>query len=107
MDSEKTFCRSSAGMTDYSMRTKKTRVEHVLVKYHLTFARHQLDIVINTEFKAKPTPQHDKMVWSQNFPAQTNLKDYLFVELALMQDYGFLSTLLFSSAAHHREEVLL
>ena len=67
-----------------------------MVKYHDIFARHRLDIGINTEFKIKLTPKHDEPVYAQSLPTQTNLKDDLLVELALMQEYGIITTLPYS-----------
>ena len=75
---------------------EKDRLEHLLIKYYSIFARRGLDIGINTEFKVKLTPQHDKPVYLQSLPTPTNLKDYLLVELALMQEYGIITTLPFS-----------
>ena len=75
---------------------KKTRVEDLLVKYHSFFAGHGLDKGINTEFKVKLTPQHEKPVYSQNLPTRTNLKEELLVKLALMQEYGLITTFLSS-----------
>ena len=67
-----------------------------MVKYHGIFARHRLDIGINTEFKIKLTPKHDEPVYAQSLPTPTNLKDDLLVELALMQEYGIITTLPYS-----------
>ena len=71
-------------------------VERLLVKYHKIFARHRLDIGINTEFKIKLTPKHDEPVYAQSLPTPTNLKDEMLVELALQQEYGIITTLPFS-----------
>ena len=75
---------------------EKQQVEALLVKYHDIFARHRLDIGINTEFKIKLTPKHDEPVYAQSLPTPTNLKDDLLVELALMQEYGIITTLPYS-----------
>ena len=64
-----------------------------MVKYHDIFARHRRGIGINTEFKIKLTPKHDEPVYAQSLPTPTNLKDDLLVELALMQEYGVITTL--------------
>ena len=48
---------------------------------------------MNTDFKVKLTPQHEEPVYSQSLPTPTNLKDDLLVELALMQEYGIITTL--------------
>ena len=75
---------------------EKQQIEDQLVKYHDIFARHRLDIGINTEFKIKLTPKHDEPVYAQSLPTPTNLKDDLLVELALMQEYGIITTLPYS-----------
>ena len=76
--------------------SQQAQVEELLVKYNSIFARHRLDIGINTDFKVKLTPQHEKPVYSQSLPTPTNLKDDLLVELALMQEYGIITTLPYS-----------
>ena len=75
---------------------EQQRIEELLVKYHTIFARHRLDIGINTDFKIKLTPKHDDPVYAQSLPTPTNLKDDLLVELALMQEYGIITTLPYS-----------
>ena len=54
------------------------------MKYNSIFARHLLDIGMNTDFKVKLTPQRDEPFYSQSLPTPTNLKEDLLVELALM-----------------------
>ena len=49
---------------------EKQEIEALLVKYHDIFARHKLDIGINTEFKIKLTPKHDKRVYAKACPQQ-------------------------------------
>ena len=75
---------------------EQQRIEALLVKYHTIFARHRLDIGINTDFKIKLTPKHDDLVYAQSLPTPTILKDDLLVELALMQEYGIITTLPYS-----------
>ena len=75
---------------------EQQRIEELLVKYHTIFARHRLDIGINTDFKIKLTPKHDDPVYAQSLPTPTNLKDDLLVERALMQEYGIITTLPYS-----------
>ena len=75
---------------------EQQRIEALLVKYHTIFARHRLDIGINTDFKIKLTPKHDDPVYAQSQPTPTNLKDDLLVELALMQEYSIITTLPYS-----------
>ena len=73
--------------------SQRLQVEELLVKYYSIFARHRFDIGMNTDFKVKLTPQHEKPVYSQSLPTPTNLKDDLLVELALMQEYVIITTL--------------
>ena len=73
--------------------SQRLQIEELLVKYNSIFARHRFDIGMNTDFKVKLTPQHEEPVYSQSLPTPTNLKDDLLVELALMQEYGILTTL--------------
>ena len=64
--------------------TKKQAIEDILVEYHDIFARHRMDIGMNTEFKVKLTPKDDKAVYSQNLPMLIHLKEDLIVKVALM-----------------------
>ena len=66
-------------------QTEKQSVEDILVDCHDTFARHRMDIRMNTEFKVKVTPKDDEAVYNQNLPL--HLKENLIVELALMHNY--------------------
>ena len=79
--------------------TEKQAVENILVEYHDIFARHRMDIGMNTEFKVKLTPKDDKAVYSQNLPKPIHLKEDLIVELALMHKYGINTVLPFSKYA--------
>ena len=79
---------------------EKQKNEALLVKYHDIFARHRLDIGINTEFKIKLTPKHDEPVYAQSLPTPTKLKDDLLVELALMQEYGIITNCRTASTHH-------
>ena len=81
------------------METEKQAVEDILVEYHDIFARHRMEIGMNTEFKVKFTPKDDKAVYSQSLPIPINLKEDLFVELALMHKYGIITLLPFSKYA--------
>ena len=86
--------------TDTLLReTEKQAVENILVEYHDIFARHRMDIGMNTEFKVKLTPKDDKAVYSQSLPMPTHLKEDLIVELALMHKYGIITVLPFSKHA--------
>ena len=73
--------------------TEKQAVEDILVEYHDIFARHRMDIGMNTEFKMRLTPKDDKAVYSQNLPMPIHLKEDLIVELALMHKYGIITVL--------------
>ena len=76
--------------------TEKQAVEDILVEYHDIFARHRMDIGMNTEFQVKLTPKDDKVVYSQSLPMPIHLKEDLFVELALMHKYAIITVLPFS-----------
>ena len=78
---------------------EKQAIENILVEYHDIFARHRMDIGMNTEFKVKFTPKDDKAVYSQSLPMPIHLKDDLIVELALMHKYGIITVLPFSKYA--------
>ena len=78
---------------------EKHAVEDILVDYHDQFARHRMDIGMNTEFKVRLTPENDKAVYSQNLPLPIHLKGDLIVELALMHKYGIITVLPFSKYA--------
>ena len=79
--------------------TEKQAIEDILVEYHDIFARHRMDIGMNTEFKLKLTPKDDKAVYSQSLPMPIHLKEDLLVELALMPKYGIITVLPFSKYA--------
>ena len=79
--------------------TEKQAVEDILVEYHDIFARHRMNIGMNTEFKVKLTPEDDKAVYSQSLPMPIHLKEDLTVELALMHKYGIITVLPFSKYA--------
>ena len=59
--------------------TKTQAIEDILVAYHDIFARHRMDIGMNTEFKLNLTPKDDKAVYSQNLPTPIHLKEDLIV----------------------------
>ena len=58
---------------------EKQAIEDNLVDYHNIFARHRMDIGMNTEFKVKLIPKDDKAVYSQNLPMPIHLKEDLIV----------------------------
>ena len=66
--------------------TEKQAVEDILVAYHDKFARHRMDIGMNTEFKVKITPKDDKAVYSQNLTMPIHVKVNLNVELAVLHN---------------------
>ena len=79
--------------------TEKQAVEDILVEYHDIFARHRMDIGMNTELKVKLTPKDDKAVYSQSLPLPIHLKEDLIVELDLMHKYGIITVLTLSKNA--------
>ena len=79
--------------------TEKQAIEDFLVEYHDIFARHRMDVGMNTELKVKLTPKDDKAVYSQSLPMPIHLKEDLIVELALMHKIGIITVLPFSKYA--------
>ena len=75
--------------------TEKQAVEDNPMECHNIFARHGMDIGMNTEFKVKLPPKDDNDVHSQNLPMPIHLKNDLIVELALMHKYGIITALPF------------
>ena len=53
---------------------EKQAIQDILVDYHDNFARRRMDNEMNTEFKVKLTPKHDKAVYNQNLPKPIHLK---------------------------------
>ena len=80
-------------------KTEKQALEDILVEYHDIFARHRMDIGMNTEFKVRLTPKDDKAVYSQSLPMPIHLKTDFIVELALKHKYGIITVLAFSKYA--------
>ena len=80
-------------------KMEKQAIEDILVEYHDIFARHRMDIGMNTEFKVKLTPKDDKVVYSQSLPIPIHLKEDLIVETALLHKYGIITLLPFSKYA--------
>ena len=79
--------------------TEKQAVENIQAEYNDIFARHRMDIGMNTEFKVRLTPKDDKAVYSQNLPIPIHSKEDLIVEIALMHKYGIITVLPFSKYA--------
>ena len=48
------------------IETEKQALENILIEYHDMFARHRMDIGMNTEFKMRLRPKDDKAVHSQS-----------------------------------------
>ena len=78
---------------------EQSTVEEILVEYHDIFARHRMDIGMNTKFKVKLTPKNDKPVYSQSLPMPMPVKEDFLVELALMHKYGIMTVLPYSKYA--------
>ena len=67
--------------------------------FHYIFARHRFDVRINREFKVQLTPLDNRPAYSQSHPAPISLKDEILVELALLHQYGIITTPPFSKYA--------
>ena len=79
---------------------EKQAIEDILVDYLDIFARHRMDIGMNTEFKKKKlTPKDNKFVYSQSLPMPIHFKEDLCVDLALKHKYGIITVLPFSEYA--------
>ena len=99
IESRTEFLKRFDGTDTLLTETEKQAVEDILVEYHDIFARHRMDIGMNTEFKVKLTPKDDKAVYSQSLPMPVHLKEDLIVEFALMHKYGIITVLPFSKYA--------
>ena len=95
-DSRKKFLKGFDWIDALLTKTEKQAIEDVLVDYHDIFARHRMDVGMNTEFEVELTPKNDKAVYSQNLPMPIYLKEDLIVELALIHKYGIITVLPFS-----------
>ena len=84
----------------FLIQTEKQAIEDSLFEYHDNFARHRMDIGMNTEFKVKLTPKDDKAVYSQSLLMPIHLKEDPNFELALMHKYGIITILPFSKYAN-------
>ena len=82
-----------------STQTEKQAMEDILADYHDSFARHRMDIGMNTETKVKLTPKDNRAVCSQSLPMRSHLKEDLIVELALMHNFRIIAVLPFSKYA--------
>ena len=72
---------------------EREKIEELQVEFHDIFARHRFDIGMNEEFKGKLTPKDDSPAYSQSHPAPINLKEDILVELAMLHNYGIITTL--------------
>ena len=79
--------------------TEEQAVEDILVEYHDIFAKHRMDIGMNTDFKVKLTPRDDKAVHNQSLTIPIHLKEDFIVELGFMHNYGIITVLPFSKDA--------
>ena len=98
-DSQNKFLKRFDWTDTLLTETEKQAIEDILVEYHDIFARHRMDIGMNTEFKVKLTPKDDKVVYSQSLPMPIHLEEDLIVELALMHKYGIVTVLPISKYA--------
>ena len=53
---------------------EKLAVENILAEYHDIFARHRMDIGMNTEFKVRLTPKDDKLYIAKVYQCQFTWK---------------------------------
>ena len=67
-------------------QAEKQAIEDILVDYKDTLARHILKKRMKTECKMIVTTQDHKAVCSLGQPMPLHLKEYLFVDLALMYE---------------------
>ena len=58
-----------------------------------------MDIVLNTEIRAKLLPKLDTAVRRQRLPMPIHLKENLIFELVLVHNYGIIAVLPFSHYA--------
>ena len=98
-ESRNKFLKRFDGTDTLLTETEKRAIEDILVDYHDVFARHRMDIGMNTESKVKLTPKDEKAVYSQNLPMPIHMKEDLIVELALMHKSGITTVLPFSMYA--------
>ena len=83
--------------TDFTLQPAEiVQSEVLLVEFHDIFAKHRFDIGMNEDFKVKLTPKDNSPAYSQSLPIPINLKEDNLVELALLHQYGIITTLPFS-----------
>ena len=98
-ESRNKFSNGLIGPIHFLQKWKKQAIEDILVDYQDIFARHRMDIGLNTEFKVKLTPKDDTALYSRSLPMPIPLKEDLIVEMALMHQYGIITVLPFSMYA--------
>ena len=74
----------------------KQAVDAVVVEFYDVFARRRFDNGNNMEFL---TPLHGGPAYNQTLPVPNQFKDGILVELALLHQYGIITTLAFSKYA--------
>ena len=75
---------------------EKHKMENLLVEFHDIFARHRFDVGLNTSVKAKLTPENYMPIFAPNSQTPVHLRENFVVELALMQYFDIVTTLLHS-----------
>ena len=75
------------------------QIETLLVEFYDIFARHRFDTGVNEEFTVKLAPKDESSAYSQSPPTPVNLEEDILVELALLHQYGIITTLPFSKYA--------
>ena len=75
------------------------QIEALLVDFYDIFVPHRIDIGVNEEFTVELTPKDESPADSQSLPTPINLKEDILVELALLHEYGIITTLPFSKYA--------
>ena len=69
-ESKRTFLKQFNWVDTLLKADEQSMVEEILVEYHDIFARHRMDVGMNTEFTVKLTPKNDKPVYSQSYPCR-------------------------------------
>ena len=75
---------------------QKIGIGSILVELEDFFARHRFDVSYNTIMKIKLTPEHSNPVCMQSSPTPSHLRNEMIIELALLQNYGIITTLTIS-----------
>ena len=72
---------------------QKAGVVDLLVELIDIFAKHRFDVVYNTDFKIKLTPERSLSINEQGLPTPIHLRNELLVEIASMHYYVLITTL--------------